>query len=94
MRSQISLEATTHAERTIAERIAENLRQLEVSYEKLRAGSRKAPAKGAREARASQEEEVDEGDRIPRHEQDEDIWRFERPIPGRDPVTEQRGMGA
>jgi hypothetical protein len=31
--------------------------------------------------------------KIPRHEQDEDAWRFERPIPGRDPVTEERGMG-
>jgi hypothetical protein len=32
--------------------------------------------------------------KIPRHEQDEDAWRFERPIPGRDPVTEERGMGS
>jgi hypothetical protein len=31
--------------------------------------------------------------RIPRNEQDEDSWRFERPMPGRDPVTEERGMG-
>lgn len=94
MRSQTSLEATIPAERTIAERIAENLRLLEVSYERLRAGSREAHAKAARKARASQEEEVHEENRIPRHEQDEDSWRFERPIPGRDPVTEERGMGA
>jgi hypothetical protein len=31
--------------------------------------------------------------RIPRSEQDEDRWRFERPMPGRDPVTAERGMG-
>jgi hypothetical protein len=30
--------------------------------------------------------------KIPSHEQDEDRWRHE--IPGRDPVTEVRGMGA
>jgi len=86
MRSQTSLEAIIPAERTIAERIHENPRLLELSHERLRAGSGEAHAKAARE--------VHEGDRIPRHEQDEDSWRFERPIPGRDPVTEERGMGA
>ena len=50
-------------------------------------------AKAAREARDSRKPEVHERDRIPSHEQDEDRWRFERPIPGRDPVTEERGMG-
>lgn len=29
--------------------------------------------------------------RIPRHEQDEDLWRHA--IPGRDPVTQMRGPG-
>jgi hypothetical protein len=28
---------------------------------------------------------------IPRHEQDEDLWRYE--VPGRDPVTQIRGLG-
>jgi hypothetical protein len=31
--------------------------------------------------------------KIPRSEQDEDRWRFEMEMPGRDPVTEERGMG-
>jgi hypothetical protein len=31
--------------------------------------------------------------KIPRNEQDEDRWRFEKEMPGRDPVTEERGMG-
>jgi hypothetical protein len=29
--------------------------------------------------------------KIPRSEQDEDRWRFERPMPGRDPVRVERG---
>jgi hypothetical protein len=45
--------------------------------------------------RRSREEQEQQSQRqkIPRHEQDEDMGRFERPIPGRDPVTEERGMG-
>jgi hypothetical protein len=31
--------------------------------------------------------------RIPRHEQDEDRWRYGYVSPGRDPVTEERGLG-
>jgi hypothetical protein len=36
-------------------------------------------------------QELDMSRRIPRNEQDEDRWRH---VPGRDPVTEERGMGA
>lgn len=31
--------------------------------------------------------------RIPRHEQDEDRWRYGYVSPGWDPVTVERGMG-
>jgi hypothetical protein len=30
--------------------------------------------------------------KIPRSEQDEDRWRFQRPMPGRDPVTAEKGI--
>lgn len=30
--------------------------------------------------------------RMPRSEQDGDRWRFERPMPGRDPVTAEKGL--
>lgn len=36
---------------------------------------------------------VEQESRIPRHEQDEDRWRYGYVTPGRDPVTEARGMG-
>jgi hypothetical protein len=32
-------------------------------------------------------------DRIPRHEQDEDRWRFVSPMPGRDPATGEKSLG-
>jgi hypothetical protein len=47
-----------------------------------------------RHTQLSEQPSPNRGQKIPWHEQDEDRWRFERPIPGRDPVTEERGMGA
>jgi len=53
-----------------------------------------SPAHRALFMHASQRQVGDEGGGerwIPRSEQDEDRWRY---LPGRDPVTEERGMGA
>lgn len=38
-------------------------------------------------------EEETNAKKIPRSEQDEDLWRLQPPLPGRDPVTLGRGIG-
>lgn len=91
MRYQTSLGATTPPARIItAEDTARELRELEEIYESLRVSNDEAPEKHERPERRKPKE-PSRGEKIPRHEQDEDRWRFERPLPGRDPVTEERG---
>ena len=87
MRSQTSLEHTTATERTtgkfdygpdIQRQLAELERQ---NRERLRL--HRAEQKLAEEKRA-------EAEGIPRSEQDEDRWKYVSP--GRDPVTDERGV--
>jgi hypothetical protein len=87
MRSQTSLEATIPAVHTTddeAARRREGTNMMWMDQEISHARTVHQPRRKAQTSEA----------KIPRHEQDEDRWRFERPIPGRDPVTEERGMGA
>lgn len=80
MRSQTSLEATTPVARTTDDKSVRYTESTNMMHDIYR-------------RMGYQPSQMSEA-RIPRHEQDEDRWRFERPIPGRDPVTEERGMGA
>ena len=79
MRFQISLEATTSRERTTDD---------EHDAEQIPTQTRMQDF-GQRLQR--QFDESQQMKRIPRNEQDEDRWRHA--MPGRDPVTEERGPG-
>jgi hypothetical protein len=80
MRFQISLETTTPTAHITDHEVRSQSYMMQETQ-------------GSRYTQIGEQPWRDRKQRIPRHEQDEDRWRFERPIPGRDPVTEERGMG-
>lgn len=56
-------------------------------------GSEERLKERAREQTFKEREERQQADRIPRHEQDDDRWRFPSPMPGRDPATGEKSLG-
>jgi hypothetical protein len=96
MRFQTSLERTTSGGRTITIKRRgywENVTKRDMEHY-MHASQRQSNDEfaGMHGMMDDRQETYTPTPRIPRAEQDEDRWRFERPMPGRDPVTAEKGI--